>query len=208
MEDFIIIIFIISLIYLAKAEMIRSYVGLLAFQGLLLFFTAYYKLQEIDVVHLSFILIETLIFKALFVPVFFLRIIKSKNHRNNTGPVKGYYSVLISSIIIAISFMVAHNMHDEHLQVKYFTAAIASIFVGLFIAINHKDILTHLTSYLVIENGIFLLSLALGSEMPMFVNAAILLDIFTSVLIMGIFFNRLKDYFQNTEIGTLSNLKD
>ena len=68
--------------------------------------------------------------------------------------------------------------------------------------------MTHLIAYLVIENGIFLLSLALGSEMPMFVNAAILLDIFTSVLIMGIFFNKLKDYFQNTDISHLSQLKD
>jgi len=97
---------------------------------------------------------------------------------------------------------------NAELQVKYFTAAIASIFVGLFIAINNRDLVTHLISYLVIENGIFLLSLALGSEMPMFVNAAILLDIFTSVLVMGVFFNRVKDYFENTDASQLSKLKD
>ena len=95
-------------------------------------------------------------------------------------------------------------MHDElkvnaDQQVKYFTAAISSIMVGLFIAINNRDLVTHLISYLVIENGIFLLSLALGGEMPMFVNSAILLDIFTSVLIMGMFFNKMKDYFQNVD---------
>ena len=94
------------------------------------------------------------------------------------------------------------------IQVKYFTAAISSILVGLFIAINNRDLVTHLISYLVIENGIFLLSLALGAEMPMFVNSAILLDIFTSVLIMGIFFNKMKDYFQNADAGHLSQLKD
>jgi len=44
--------------------------------------------------------------------------------------------------------------------------------------------------------------------MPMFVNSAILLDIFTSVLIMGIFFNKMKDYFQNADSGQLSQLKD
>ena len=109
--------------------------------------------------------------------------------------------------------MISYVIHDEltvdadH-QVKYFTAAISSIMVGLFIAINNRDLVTHLISYLVIENGIFLLSLALGSEMPMFVNSAILLDIFTSVLIMGIFFNKMKDYFQNVDAGHLSQLKD
>ena len=104
-------------------------------------------------------------------------------------------------------------IHDEltvnaDQQVKYFTAAISSIMVGLFIAINNRDLVTHLISYLVIENGIFLLSLALGGEMPMFVNSAILLDIFTSVLIMGMFFNKMKDYFQNLDAGELSQLKD
>jgi hydrogenase-4 component E len=109
--------------------------------------------------------------------------------------------------------MVSFAIHDElsldaDKVVKYFTAAIASILVGLFIAINNRDLVTHLISYLVIENGIFLLSLALGAEMPMFVNSAILLDIFTSVLIMGIFFNKIKDYFQNADAGELSQLKD
>lgn len=109
--------------------------------------------------------------------------------------------------------MISYEIHDEltidadH-QVKYFTAAISSILVGLFIAINNRDLVTHLIGYLVIENGIFLLSLALGAEMPMFVNSAILLDIFTSVLIMGIFFNKMKDYFQNVDSGQLSQLKD
>ena len=126
---------------------------------------------------------------------------------------KGYYSVFFAAVIIIGSFLVAFLLHDEfktdaELQVKYFTAAISSILVGLFIAISNRDLVTHLISYLVIENGIFLLSLALGSELPMFVNAAILLDIFTSVLIMGMFFNKVKDYFENTDVSQLSQLKD
>jgi len=99
-------------------------------------------------------------------------------------------------------------MHEEFLDVKYFTAATSSIFIGLFIAINNRDLVTHLIAYLVIENGIFLLSIALGGEMPMFVNSAILLDIFTSVLIMGLVFNRLKDHFESTDATHLSQLKD
>jgi len=178
----------------------------------LLFGLAYFELKEGGVVQLLFILVETLVFKALFVPLFLRRITKNKIHRHNSGPVKGYYSVLIATVIVVVSFLIGYLLHGElktdDLQVKYFTSAIASIFVGLFIAINNRDLITHLISYLVIENGIFLLSLALGAEMPMFVNAAILLDIFTSVLVMGVFFNRLKDYFQNMDTSQLSQLKD
>jgi hydrogenase-4 component E len=213
MVNFLIVLFIISLIYLAKVEMVKSYFTLMALQGILLFGLAYFELKEIDIIHLLFILMETLVFKAIFVPLFLQRITKNRIHRHHNGPIKGYYSVLITAVIVIGCFMISYAIHDEltidadH-QVKYFTAAISSILVGLFIAINNRDLVTHLISYLVIENGIFLLSLALGAEMPMFVNSAILLDIFTSVLIMGIFFNKMKDYFQNADAGQLSQLKD
>lgn len=213
MINFLIIVFIISLIYLAKVEMVKSYFSLMALQGIILFGLAYLELKEIDLLHLILILLETLVFKAIFVPLFLQRITKNQIHRHHNGPIKGYYSVLITVLIIIVCFMISYIIHDElkvnaDQQVKYFTAAISSILVGLFIAISNRDLVTHLISYLVLENGIFLLSLALGSEMPMFVNAAILLDIFTSVLIMGIFFNRMKDYFKNADASQLSQLKD
>jgi len=213
MINFFIVLFIISLIYLAKVEMVKSYFMLMAMQGILLFALAYLELKEIDIIHLLFILLETLVFKAIFVPLFLQRVTKNRIHRHHNAPIKGYYSLLITVGIVIGCFMISYEIHDEltidadH-QVKYFTAAISSILVGLFIAINNRDLITHLIGYLVIENGIFLLSLALGAEMPMFVNSAILLDIFTSVLIMGIFFNKMKDYFQNADSGQLSQLKD
>lgn len=213
MINFLVIVFIISLIYIAKVEMVKSYFSLMALQGVLLFGLAFFELKEGGIIQLLFILVETLVFKAIFVPLFLRRITRNKIHRHNSGPIKGYYSVLIATVIVVVSFLIGYLLHgelktDADLQVKYFTSAIASIFVGLFIAINNRDLVTHLISYLVIENGIFLLSLALGADMPMFVNAAILLDIFTSVLIMGVFFNRVKDYFQNLDASQLSQLKD
>lgn len=213
MINFLIIVFIASLIYVAKVEMVKSYFGLMALQGTLLFGLAFFELKEVSIGQLLFILIETLVFKTIFVPWFLHRITRNRVHRHNSGPIKGYYSVLIAGVIIVVSFLIGYLLHDQlktnaDLQVKYFTAAIASIFVGLFVAINNRDLVTHLISYLVIENGIFLLSLALGSGMPMFVNSAILLDIFTSVLVMGVFFNKVKDYFQNMDATQLSKLKD
>ena|SRR6185503_14019205 len=213
MINFLVVVFIITLIYLSKVEMVKSYFTLMGGQGLILFGLAYFELEKIDLIHLLFILLETFIFKAVFVPLFLRQITKNQIHRHHHGPIKGYYSVLITALIVIGCFTISYGMRDElkgetYQQVKYFTAAISAILVGLFIAINNRDLVTHLIAYLVIENGIFLLSLALGNEMPMFVNAAILLDIFTSVLIMGIFFNRMKDYFENVDIHHLSKLKD
>jgi hydrogenase-4 component E len=79
---------------------------------------------------------------------------------------------------------------------------------GIYFIIIHKNIFSHVVGYLIIENGIFLLSLAVGSEMPMMVNLAILLDVLMGVLVLGVFINRIGDTFESTRIDQLSRLKD
>ena len=145
----------------------------------------------------------------MFVPLFMQRVIKKSGKTKNSGMyVKPYASVLLATVLVAASFAIVKSINDSHLQIQYFTAAISSIIIGLYIGINHKDIITHLISYMVIENGIFLLALSVGGEMPILVNSAILLDIFSSILIMGIFLNKIKDHFQTTDENELSQLKD
>jgi len=207
--NLIIVAYIVSLIYLAKVELLKNYVKILAIQGLIIFFVAIAELKGADFLHLGFVLVETLVFKAIFVPLFMQRVIKRSGKTKNSGMyIKPYASVLLATVFVAISFAIVESIHDAHLEIKYFTAAIASIIIGLYVGINHRDIITHLVSYMIIENGIFLIALALGGEMPILVNSAILLDIFSSILIMGIFLNRIKDYFQTTDDKELTQLKD
>jgi hydrogenase-4 component E len=86
--------------------------------------------------------------------------------------------------------------------------AFASILFGIYFIIIHKNIFSHVVGYLIIENGTFLLSLAVGSVMPMMVNLAILLDVLMGVLVLGVFINRIGDAFDSTKIDQLSRLKD
>ena len=62
--------------------------------------------------------------------------------------------------------------------------------------------------FIIIENGVFVLSLAVGTEMPMLVNIGILLDIFASVLILGVFVNKIGDVLKEQDVDQLRNLKD
>ncbi len=213
MNALLIITYLGTLVYLGLSVNIKNYINLIGFQGVLLFGIAIFELHEINLGHLLFVLAETLVFKAIIVPLMLYRISKrnkilnlknNKNHRKS----KGFYLVIISGIIISLSFLIAKDMHDTHLEIKYFATAISSIIMGiLFITVN-KNTLIHMVSFLVIENGIFLLALAVGSEMPMIINSAILLDIFSSVLLIGVFLNKIGQYFQNIETEQLTNLKD
>jgi hydrogenase-4 component E len=207
--NLVIVAYIVTLIYLSKVELLKTYVKILAIQGFIIFFVAISELRDADILHFLFVLVETLLFKAIFVPLFMQRVIKRSGKTKNSGMyIKPYASVVMSTIFVAIAFAIVESIHDKHLEIKYFTAAISSIIIGLYVGINHRDIITHLVSYMIIENGIFLIALALGGEMPILVNSAILLDIFSSILIMGIFLNKIKDYFQTTDDNELTQLKD
>jgi hydrogenase-4 component E len=208
MISLLIISFSVTLIYLAVAERMKTYNTLIAVQGLLLFFITYMELGSLDVWHLVLILLETLVIKVIVLPHFIHRLlIKKSGDRSVTLVVPGYISLTIVSIIIFFSFLLSYLLHDEQIQVKYFTGAIAAIFTGLYLIIVHKQVFTHMMGYLTIENGIFLLSLAIGNEMPLLVNLAVLLDVFSSVLILGIFIDRLES-FSTLDVDQLKELKD
>ena len=133
MISLLIISFSITLIYLAVAERMRTYNALIALQGLLLFFITYIELKSLDVWHLVLILLETLVIKVIVLPYFIHRLlIKKTGDRQIALVVPGYISLTVVSVIIFFSFLLSYLLHDQQIQVKYFTGAIAAIFTGLY----------------------------------------------------------------------------
>ena len=90
----------------------------------------------------------------------------------------------------------------------YLTISLFAIFTGLLLIISHKKVFSHLVGFLVLENAVFLFSIAVGNEMPMLINTGILLDIFITVLILGAFATRMGRVTQLTESDDLAELKD
>ncbi|MCK9422175.1 MAG: hypothetical protein M0Q38_06225 [Bacteroidales bacterium] len=195
MNVLLVIGFAISLIYLSITERFRIYAGLIGFQGLLLFVLSFIELNTITLGTLLFVTIETLVFKVLVVPYFLFRIInKTGVARVHYKSVPGFYSLIIVTLGLLLSIVVSFSMSSKPATMIYFIVALFAVYTGLFLIISHRKIFSHLVGFLVIENAVLLLSLAIGSEMPMLINIGILLDIFVSVLILGIFVMRLKEH--------------
>ncbi len=209
MAFILIILFELSLLYLAFTERVKRFLFILMAQGLLLFGIAYLHLKQVDTLEFTFILTETIIIKGLLVPIFLNRLRKRNNfERLAHSKFPSFVSILAVSAAIAFGFLLGERMHDNDLQSKFFSASIAAIITGIYFVIIHRNILTHLIGYLIMQNGVFLLSLAVGNEFPLIVNTAILLDIFVGVLVLGIFVNRIGDRFQQMHIDELAQLKD
>lgn len=209
MTNILLIIFTISLIYLGVANRLSSYVSVIAFQGIILFFVAFIQLIEINWMNLVLILLETIVFKTIVIPYFLRYIIQKNNITREAEPyLPDFVSVVIITAIILGSFLLSNTITDPNLKKIFFVVAISALFTGLYIIVSRRKIITHVMGFLVIENGVFILSLGLGSEMPMLVNIGILLDVFASVFLLGIFVNRIGDVLKEQDVEQLSNLKD
>lgn len=211
MKTILIILFAVTLIYSAQAGRLRTLIRMLIIQGILLFGLAFLELDlaKVNLVNLIFILAETILFKAILVPFILNWVMQRNNIHHESEPDKAnFFSLLFVTAVLAASFILSDLLHDNHLKGTYFMASIASMVIGLYLIVSRKKVVTHIVGYMILENGIFLLSLAVGNEMPMVVNSAILLDLLASVLILGVFINRIGDFFKTSDTGALSDLKD
>ena len=209
MINVLLIVFIITLLYVSIANRIITYVKVLSLQGFILFGVTFMQLQEINTLNLILILLETIVFKAIAVPVFLDYLIKRNRITREAEPyIPNFLSLVITTIIIVVTILLANSVKDDYLNKIFFIVALSTLFTGLYFIATRKKIITHVMGYLIIENGVFVLSLAVGNEMPMLVNLGVMLDIFASVLILGIFLNKIGDIFNDVDVDQLSNLKD
>jgi len=209
MINILLITFTISLIYIAMANRLLTYIRIIAFQGFLLFGVAFIELIEINVANLVFVLLETIIIKAIAIPMFLKYILDKNNITREAEPfVSNFVSVVIVTMIILGSFFLTNVFQDTYVRKIFFIVAFSALFTGLYIIITRRKIITHVMGYMVLENGVFVLSLAVGNEMPMIVNTGILLDIFVSVILLGIFADKIGDVFEEQDVEQLKNLKD
>jgi hydrogenase-4 component E len=205
----LLITFLITLFYMAIANRMLTYVRILALQGVILFFVVFLQLKEINTLNLILILLETIIFKSLAVPYFLGYLLKRNKITREAEPyLPNFVSLIITTIIVVVTILLSNSIEDTYLDKIFFVVALSSLFMGLYLITSRRKIITHVMGYMVVENGVFVLSLAVGNEMPMLVNLGIMLDIFASVLILGIFLNKIGDVFKDVDVNQLSSLKD
>lgn len=209
MINVLLIIFLITLFYIAIANRMLTFVRVLAFQGIILFFVVLLRLTEINTINLILILLETIIFKSIAVPMFLGYVIKRNKITREAEPyLPNFVSLIITTCIVILTILITNSIKDLTLDKIFFIVALSSLFTGLYFIITRRKIITHIMGYLVIENGVFILSLAAGAEMTQLVNVGIMLDIFVSVLVLGVFVNRIGDTFDEMTVDNLTNLKD
>ena len=211
MTDVLVILFGLTMLYISVTGMLGGYVKMLVAQGILLFLIALINTNEFNFAGFIFVALEPLILKAVLIPWFLNKTIRDNEIVREVEPnLPNFFSVLIVCLIFAFGFVLASwSMRlGNNLIPLQFGISISTMITGMFLIITRHKLITHVMGYMIIENGIFLLSLSAAKEMPVMVSLGVSLDIFMGVLMAGLFISRIKTSFEDNDVDTLSNLKD
>ena len=230
MENIFIILLGLSMIYIAATSRLAAHVNMLVAQGWLLFFVCFTGFTKepwfnwdtivgfssisenmTHIISLVFIIIETLIVKAVVIPMFLRKVLKKTHaHRDTDANIPHFYALFIASVILFAGFMVANINTAElkYVDSMYFGVSLAIIITSLWLITIKHTVLSNVISFITMENGIFLLSLSVAKEMPIIINLGVLLDIFIAVFILGLLVKEINNKFDDLEVSHLSDLKD
>lgn len=205
----LIILYVVTLVYLSITERFRNFAMLIGLQGWLLFAIALVRLHAINPAELTFICLETLLFKGILVPALLFAVIRrTKTNRVYRPGSTQSGSLVLSLAALAVSASLTYYIADSTVDLVFFGVALYALLSGLILIVLRQRIFSHMIGFLVIENGVFLFSTAIGVEMPLVINVAILLDILISVLMLGIFFMKIDDKLHADDADSLTHVKD
>jgi len=209
--NFLIVLFGVTMLYVAATSRIEAYVRMLVAQGLVLFLLVVADWQSFHLLNLLFLAVETLGFKAIIIPWFLRRVVRRNGVFRELEPyIPNFFSVVIASLIFAFGFLLAYGSLDFARDIKplYFGVSVSTMLTGLLVMTTRKMLVTHVAGYMMLENGIFLLSLSMAREMPLLVNLGVLLDIFLGIFLLGLFATKIKSTFDESKIDALTHLRD
>ena len=140
----LIILYVLTLIYLSIADRFRNHTSILAIQGLLIFGIAMARLHEFHTVEMIFIIVETLLFKAIVIPAILMRVIH-KTKINRIHSAASQFGALVMSIAALIaSCTITYYMADNRTDMIFFGVALYALLTGLILIVMRKRIFAHL----------------------------------------------------------------
>ncbi|MES0336183.1 MAG: hypothetical protein SFH39_07495 [Candidatus Magnetobacterium sp. LHC-1] len=179
------VLFGMALLYVSTANLVKTYVKALVIQACLMLLVSLTYVKHIGLVHTIIIAIEIVVVKVAVIPFFIMytsRKLDIQSDCDSSG--EGYMSVVVAAVMMFTAIAVTGTLG--------LGLAICAVFTGLFVMTSGRRPITHVIGYVVLSNGVFLMSLMPASRAAYIVEAGMLLDVLAGVFIIGIFFNGMK----------------
>lgn len=151
-----------------------------------------------------------IVIKGVVIPMMLLRALREAEVRREASPVLGFtLSVVLGTALTVACFAIAGGLpalsgaSELHVPV-----ALATISAGSLLMLIRRKAVTQIVGYLLMDNGIFLLSIALPADVPVPIEVGILLDLIVAVFVMGIAVFHINREFDSMAVHHLEELRE
>jgi hydrogenase-4 component E len=153
----------------------------------------------------------TIAVKGLLLPSLLLRAIRRAEIRREVEPLVGYgASLLLGVAALGAAFWIGADLRlpsGESPTLLVPTALFTGL-TGLFLVVARRKAILQALGYLVFENGVYALGLAVAHEEPLLVQLGVLLDLLVAVFVMGIIVFQIQRDFDHIDVDRLAALRE
>ena len=136
----------------------------------------------------------TIIVKVILVPYAMLRLVsKLADERELISEINVNYSTAASAVFLVLSYLIVDKMLPG--------------VEGLTLIVMRSRAIMQMVGLITMENGIYLLGMAMTEGLPLVIEMGIFLDVLIAVMVLVILTNRLRLSFMTTDTNVLRKLK-
>ena len=147
----------------------------------------------------------TIIVKVLLVPYAMLRLVsKLADERELISEINVNYSTAAS---LFLSYLIVDKMLPGVEGRDILALSIVMILTGLTLIVMRSRAIMQMVGLITMENGIYLLGMAMTEGLPLVIEMGIFLDVLIAVMVLVILTNRLRLSFMTTDTNVLRKLK-
>src|SRR5215468_1776101 len=208
-DPLLVVIMLLNLFVLSTSRL-RSVIGASALQGValgVLTVTAHGELT----VEVVLVACGAVAIKGIVIPRLLHKAMRDVAIEREVEPLIGFIPSLLAGALgtaLAVIFSETLPLIAADRESLILPSSFATVLTGFIVLTTRRKAITQVVGYLLLENGIFIMGLALLDAMPFLVEVGVLLDLFVAIFVMGIIINHISREFRSTDVARLSSLKE
>lgn len=212
--DVILVLILLSVLLSLGSSRMMTLIKIMVLQGALVSLAPIFLEQPSRLSNggVLFFLLMFLIKTALIPGLLYMAVTKISIKRE-VEPIIGYHASIFTGLgLILLSVYITQrlglSLHGNHAVLLI--TAITTLSGGLFLMMSRTKAITQVIGYLMLDNGIHLMGMALTkhSHNLYIVEFGVLLDLLVGVMIMGIILHNINRTFDDVDTMYLGQLKD
>ena len=208
-DPLLVLVLLINL-YLLGTSRLRAVIAGSALQGVILGVLAVFSHGHWTVAPFLIGAAAVLI-KGAVIPKLLFKAMRDVAIHREVEPFIGFIPSLLLGAVgtgLAVVFARTLPLAPQHQGSLLLPSSFATVLTGFLILTTRKKAITQVVGYLVLENGIFIMGLALLEAMPFLVEGGVLLDLFVAIFVMGIIINHISREYSSLDTARMRALKE